>query len=663
MATDKKKNYDADDIEVLEGLEPVKHRPGMYTRTENPNHIIQEVIDNAQDEALAGFVSKIIVKQYEDGAYSVEDNGRGIPVSIHKREGKPAVELIFSKLHAGGKFNKTSGNGAYKFSGGLHGVGVSVTNALSTRLEATVWRDGYEHTLAFENGFLVEPLKRKRLPAEIKDKTGTKVKAWPDGKYFHSPNVNNNDMERYLKAKAVLMSGVSLTYEKHNKAPLEWVYENGIPDYLKEEAGSDAEWLTEEPFFNETYLEESNEQLFEGEGFALALGWSEYGKVVRESFVNLIPTPAGGTHESGLRSGVFEAVKNFAERLNLVPKNLKLEADDIWSRMSFVLSLKLTDPEFQGQTKDKLTSRQANKLVNSLIKDVLELWMSNHLEEGKKIVEMVVHEASKRTKEASKADRKKISSISALPGKLADCQSDDVEQTELYLVEGDSAGGSAKQGRNKENQAILPLRGKLLNTWDVSDADLFKAFIIGDISLAIGVEPHKDKNPKEVDLSKLRYGKIIILADADVDGLHIQVLLETLFLRHFPELVKQGRIFIGVPPLYRIDAPPKKGTKGANKDNRIFYAITESERNIILKGLEKEGLSESNWNVSRFKGLGEMNPDQLKETTMDPAQRRLLQVTIGDIEKTIEQFELMMGAKIPPRKEWMETYGNTVDYD
>ena len=344
-------------------------------------------------------------------------------------------------------------------------------------------------------------------------------------------------MERYLKAKAVLMSGVSLVYEKNNKAPLEWHYENGIPDYLKEEAG-ESNWLTDEPFFNETYILETNEQFRRGEGFALALGWSDYGKVVRESFVNLIPTPAGGTHEAGLRTGVFEAIKNFAERLNLIPNKLKIEADDIWSRMSFVLSLKLTDPQFQGQTKDKLTSRQANKLVNSLIKDVLELWLSNHLDEAKSIVEMVVSEASRRTKEASKVDRKKISSISALPGKLSDCQSDEVELTELYLVEGDSAGGSAKQGRNREYQAILPLRGKLLNTWNAKDEDLYKAFIVGDISLAIGVEAHKDKKPEEVDLSKLRYGKIIILADADVDGLHIQVLLLTLFLKHFPELIR-----------------------------------------------------------------------------------------------------------------------------
>lgn len=662
MATEKKKKYDSDDIEVLEGLEPVKHRPGMYTRTENPNHIIQEVIDNAQDEALAGFATRIIVKQYEDGAYSIEDNGRGIPVSIHKKEGKPAVELIFTKLHSGGKFNKTSGDGAYQFSGGLHGVGVSVTNALSKRLEATVWRDGYEHTLAFEDGNLVEPLKRKKLPAELKDKTGTMVKTWPDGKYFDSPNISNTEMERYLKAKAVLMSGVSLVYEKHNKAPIEWHYENGIPDYLKEEAG-ESNWLTDEPFFNETYMFESNEQFNKGEGFALALGWSDYGKVVRESFVNLIPTPSGGTHEAGLRTGVFEAIKNFAERLNLIPNKLKIEADDIWSRMSFVLSLKLTDPQFQGQTKDKLTSRQANKLVNSLIKDVLELWLSNHLDEAKSIIELVVNEASRRTKEASKVDRKKISSISALPGKLSDCQSDEVELTELYLVEGDSAGGSAKQGRNREYQAILPLRGKLLNTWNATDEELYKAFIVGDISLAIGVEPHKDKKLEDVDLSKLRYGKTIILADADVDGLHIQVLLLTLFLKHFPALIHNKRIFIGVPPLYRIDAPPKKGSKGAKRDNRIFYAVTEDERDGILRDLTKEGLSENNWTVSRFKGLGEMNPDQLKETTMDPSQRKLLEVTMDNVQETIEAFELIMGSNIPPRKEWMEKYGNTVEYD
>lgn len=662
MATEKKKKYDSDDIEVLEGLEPVKHRPGMYTRTENPNHIIQEVIDNAQDEALAGFATRIIVKQYEDGAYSIEDNGRGIPVSIHKKEGKPAVELIFTKLHSGGKFNKTSGDGAYQFSGGLHGVGVSVTNALSKRLEATVWRDGYEHTLAFEDGNLVEPLKRKKLPAELKDKTGTMVKTWPDGKYFDSPNISNTEMERYLKAKAVLMSGVSLVYEKHNKAPIEWHYENGIPDYLKEEAG-ESNWLTDEPFFNETYMFEGNEQFNKGEGFALALGWSDYGKVVRESFVNLIPTPSGGTHEAGLRTGVFEAIKNFAERLNLIPNKLKIEADDIWSRMSFVLSLKLTDPQFQGQTKDKLTSRQANKLVNSLIKDVLELWLSNHLDEAKSIIELVVNEASRRTKEASKVDRKKISSISALPGKLSDCQSDEVELTELYLVEGDSAGGSAKQGRNREYQAILPLRGKLLNTWNATDEELYKAFIVGDISLAIGVEPHKDKKLEEVDLSKLRYGKTIILADADVDGLHIQVLLLTLFLKHFPALIHNKRIFIGVPPLYRIDAPPKKGSKGAKRDNRIFYAVTEDERDGILRDLTKEGLSENNWTVSRFKGLGEMNPDQLKETTMDPSQRKLLEVTMDNVQETIDAFELIMGSNIPPRKEWMEKYGNTVEYD
>lgn len=662
MATEKKKNYDAGSIKVLKGLEPVKQRPGMYTRTENPNHIIQEVVDNAQDEALAEYATKIIVKQYEDGAYSVEDNGRGIPVSIHPTEGKPTVELIFTELHSGGKFDKTSGDGAYQFSGGLHGVGVSVTNALSKRLEATVWRGGYEHTIAFENGDVVEPLKKKKLPPELKDKTGTKVKTWPDGSYFDSANVNNTDMERYLKAKAVLMSGVSLVYEKHNKAPLEWHYENGIPGYMMEEAGESI-WITDEPFFEETYMMESNDQFSRGEGFALSLGWSESGKVVRESFVNLIPTPSGGTHETGLRTGTFEAIRNFAERMNMIPKNIKIEADDIWSRMSFVLSLKLTDPQFQGQTKDRLNSKQANKLVYSLIKDVLELWLGNHLEEGRKIVEMVVDEATRRSKEANKADRKKISSISTLPGKLSDCESDQVELTELYLVEGDSAGGSAKQGRNRDYQAILPLRGKLLNTWNASDEELYKAFIVGDISLAIGVEPHKDKKPEEIDLSKLRYGKTIILADADVDGLHIQVLLLTLFLKHFPALIENRRIFIGVPPLYRVDAPPKKGSKGAKKDNRIFYAVTEEERDGFLKELAKEGLTENNWTVSRFKGLGEMNPDQLKETTMDPNQRKLLEVTMDNVKETIEDFELIMGSNIPPRKAWMEEYGNTIEYD
>ena len=566
-------HYDESSVRVLKGLEPVKERPGMYTRTTDPTHICQEVIDNAADEALGGFARKIAVTVHQDGSLTVEDDGRGIPVGLHPQEGVPVVELVFTRLHAGGKFNKKDG-GAYAFSGGLHGVGVSVTNALSTRLEVEVKREGGVHRLVFAGGDVIEPLARV---GDCGPRTsGTRVRVWPDGKYFESPRYSMPELERLLRAKAVLLPGVAvtLTIERPSGDEVKvWQYPEGLKGYLAELCGND------EPiaplFAGEAYIGEEHEQFAKGEGAQWAMAWFEDG-ASGESYVNLIPTPSGGTHEAGLRAGVFEAVKSFVDHHNLLPRGVKLMAEDVWSRVRFVLSARVLDPQFQGQTKDKLTSRDALKLVSGLARDPVELWLNQHVEAGKKIAELAIRQAQSRLKSVKKVEKKKGSGVAVLPGKLTDCESEDTERNELFLVEGDSAGGSAKLARDKEYQAILPLRGKVLNSWETDKDQLFSNAEIHDISVAIGVDPHGvDDTP---DLSGLRYGKIAILSDADVDGSHIQVLLLTLFFRHFPKLIEQGHIYIAQPPLFRVDVPGQ----GKNRPPRKLYALDEGEMDAIL---------------------------------------------------------------------------------
>lgn len=659
--SDRKQNasYDARDIGVLEGLEPVQHRPGMYTRTENPNHIIQEVADNSFDEALGGYASKVSVELHEDGSVSVEDNGRGIPVDIHPVKKRPAVEIIFTVLHSGGKFDKKAG-GAYAFSGGLHGVGVSVTNALSSRMEVTIWRDGHEYFIAFEHGKVAQELSKKRLPLEDRKRTGTRIHAWPEAKYFESANVQVGELERFLRSKAVLLKGVEVSWTRPGRAPTTWTFPGGISQYLEEEVENPEAWVA--PRFSASLdYKESRDGFEEGEGFDLSIGFTQDGRVIRESYVNLIPTPAGGRHETGLRAGLFDAFKAVAERMKLLPSGLKVDADDVMSRACFVLSAKLLDPQFQNQTKDRMTSERGHKLVQGLLRDAFELWLNDHADFAKSIIELIVSEAIRRQKSTVKVDRKKGSGASVLPGKLADCESKDPKTTELFLVEGDSAGGSSKMGRNRENQAILPLRGKLLNTWEVEHARLLVSETIANIAIATGVDPHDFKNIKDVDLSGLRYGKIIIMSDADVDGQHIQVLLLTLFYKHFPALIANGHIWMAQPPLFRVDAPAKKGGK---QGPRKIYALDEKELAAIKKQLEKEGIAEGRYDIFRFKGLGEMNPDQLWETTLDPDARRALRITIQDPKETWDTFDLMMAGKnAKGRREWMERDGGTIEVD
>jgi topoisomerase-4 subunit B len=650
-------NYDESSVRVLKGLEPVKERPGMYTRTTDPTHICQEVIDNAADEALGGFARKIAVTVHQDGSLTVEDDGRGIPVGLHPQEGVPVVELVFTRLHAGGKFNKKDG-GAYAFSGGLHGVGVSVTNALSTRLEVEVKREGGVHKLVFAGGDVIEPL------ARIGDcgprTSGTRVRVWPDGKYFESPRYSMPELERLLRAKAVLLPGVAvtLTIERPSGDEVKvWQYPEGLKSYLSELCGDD------EPvaplFSGEAYIGDDHEQFARGEGVQWAMAWFEDG-ASGESYVNLIPTPSGGTHEAGLRAGVFEAVKSFIDHHNLLPRGVKLMAEDVWSRVRFVLSARVLDPQFQGQTKDKLTSRDALKLISSLARDPVELWLNQHVEAGKRIAELAIRQAQSRLKSVKKVEKKKGSGVAVLPGKLTDCESEDIERNELFLVEGDSAGGSAKLARDKEYQAILPLRGKVLNSWETDKDQLFSNAEIHDISVAIGVDPHGVNDTP--DLSSLRYGKIAILSDADVDGSHIQVLLLTLFFRHFPKLIEQGHIYIAQPPLFRVDVPGQ----GKNRPPRKLYALDEGEMTAILDRLRSEGVKESAWSISRFKGLGEMNPEQLKDTTMNPDTRRLsrVQVRPGALAATRDMFIMLMGkGEASSRRSWMEAKGNEAEVD
>jgi len=650
-----KTSYNESSIRVLKGLEPVRQRPGMYTRTDSPLHIIQEVIDNAADEALAGFGKHIQVTLHADGSVTVEDDGRGIPVGLHPEEKAPVAELVFTRLHAGGKFDKKDG-GAYAFSGGLHGVGVSVTNALSKRLELTIWREGGCHQMVFANGDVVEPL--VAVPELARKKSGTRVRAWPDATFFDSSAIPLNELTHLLRSKAVLMAGVKVTLHIDKTGETRtWFYENGLAGYLTESM-VDVE-LRVPLFQGEQFALSDDESFANGEGAQWVVAWADEGNVIRESYVNLIPTPAGGTHEAGLREGLFTAVKTFAELHSLLPKGVKLLPEDVFARASFVLSAKVLDPQFQGQIKERLNSRDAVRLVGGYVRTALELWLNSNVEYGKKLAELAIRQAQARAKSAQKVEKRKSSGVAVLPGKLTDCESSDVNRTEVFLVEGDSAGGSAKMGRDKEFQAILPLRGKVLNAWEVDRDRLFANNEIHDIAVAIGVDPHGPNDTP--DLSGLRYGRICILSDADVDGSHIQVLLLTLFYKHFPKLVEQGNVYIAKPPLFRVDVPAL-GKRPARK----IYCLDQGELDALEDKLRKEGVRDGSWGIGRFKGLGEMNPEQLWETTMNPDTRRLLPVGYGEMDPvaTTQMFDMLMGkGESGQRRTWIEEKGNLAELD
>jgi len=672
MPTVKTATYAESSIRVLKGLEPVKQRPGMYTRTDNPLHIVQEVIDNAADEALAGFGKRIALTLHADGSVSVEDDGRGIPFGVHPEEGVPVVEIVFTRLHAGGKFDKGSG-GAYSFSGGLHGVGVSVTNALARRLQVTVCREGQVATLAFSGGDVIEPLVvRERTSADRRQ--GTTVRVWPDAKYFESGDLPRQELVHLLRSKAVLMPGVTVTLTVEKAAAKDaqnppnprdprdaetqaWLYQGGLRDYLTQGLAADPII----PLFEgEQYASGSeSDNVAEGEGAAWCVAFTDDGHTLRESYVNLIPTVAGGTHESGLKDGLFQAVKGFIELHSLMPKGVKLMPEDVFSRASFVLSAKVLDPQFQGQIKERLNSRDALRLVSNYVKPALELWLNQHVEHGRKLAELVIRQAQTRQRAGQKVEKRKGSGVAVLPGKLTDCESRDTTLNEVFLVEGDSAGGSAKMGRDKETQAILPLRGKVLNAWEVERDRLFANTEIHDIAVAVGVDPHGPAD--EPDFSGLRYGKVCILSDADVDGSHIQVLLLTLFFRHFPKLIERGHVYVAKPPLFRVDAPAR-GRKPPAK----IYALDEGELHATLDKLRKEGAREGSWSISRFKGLGEMSAEQLWETTLNPETRRLLRVgfgVAGPLAVTQSLTRLMGKGEAAARRELMELHGDSVEVD
>jgi len=649
-------SYEEASIRVLKGLEPVKQRPGMYTRTDNPLHVVQEVIDNAADEALAGFGKRIAVTLHTDGSVSVEDDGRGIPFGLHPEEKVPVVEIVFTRLHAGGKFDKGSG-GAYSFSGGLHGVGVSVTNALARRLQVTVVRDGQVATVAFSHGDVIEKLALRKAGGSDR-KQGTTVRVWPEARYFESAELPRPELLHLLRSKAVLMPGVSVTFTLEKSGETQtWAYKGGLRDYLLQS-------LTADPliplFEGAQYASAAETENFaEGEGAAWCVAFTEDGQPLRESYVNLIPTVAGGTHEAGLKDGLFGAVKGFVELHSLCPKGVKLMPDDVFSRASFVLSAKVLDPQFQGQIKERLNSRDALRLVSTYVKPALELWLNQHVDHGRKLAELVIRQAQTRQRASQKVEKRKGSGVAVLPGKLTDCESRDLLFNEVFLVEGDSAGGSAKMGRDKETQAILPLRGKVLNAWEVERDRLFANNEIHDIAVAIGVDPHGPNDTP--DLSGLRYGKVCILSDADVDGSHIQVLLLTLFFRHFPKLIERGHVYVAKPPLFRIDAPAR-GKKPAAK----IYALDEGELAAALDKLRKEGARDGAWTISRFKGLGEMSAEQLWDTTLNPDTRRLLPVCFGELGFVATEGSLtrLMGkGEAASRRELMELHGDAVDVD
>ena len=649
------KKYDESSVQKLRGIEPVQRLPGMYTRTTDPTHIIQEAIDNAADEAFGEHANQIDVTLHRDGSVTVTDNGRGIPVGIHPIEKIPTVQLVFTELHAGAKFSKTATDAAYKFSGGLHGVGVSVTNALSEKLEVEIKREGALHRIVFEDGVVTQKLKKVKSLA-AKD-TGSSLRIWPNKKYFDSPKISLPDLERIVRSKAVLLPGVQVTLNIEGPKEITtrtWSYPEGMKGYLKEMlAGAEP---VGEIFDGENYIKEANGYAV-GEGAGWAFAVVEEAKGYGESYANLIPTPAGGTHESGLRDGIFEAVKAFVEHHNMMPRGIKLMSDDLGSKTIYFLSAKVLEPQFHGQTKEKLSSRDAFKLVSTMVRDPFELWLNTHVEFGRKIAELVIRQAVERSRSVQKVERKKSSSVVMLPEKLTDCEMTDLTQNELFLVEGDSAGGSAKQARDKRFQAIYKMRGKALNSWEVKRELLFSNAEIHDISVAIGVDPHEAGT--EPDQSGLRYGKIASMTDADVDGAHISVLLLTLFYRHFPKLIENGNIYIASPPLYKIDIPAA-GKRPAKK----LYALDEEERKATFDRARDDGIKVESIRIQRFKGLGEMNPDQLWETTLCPDTRRLLQVRIEDREATLQLFNMLMSKReSEARCSWMEEKGDQVEAD
>lgn len=621
-------SYNAESIEVLTGLDPVRKRPGMYTDTTRPNHLAQEIIDNAVDEALAGYAKQIDVILYKDGSLSCNDDGRGMPVDMHPEQKKPGVEVILTTLHAGGKFS----NKNYQFSGGLHGVGVSVVNALSTQLDVFIKRDGQQYRMTFKDGYTASAL--DALGSVPKKQTGSMVRFWPDAKYFDSVKFSVPRLRHVLRAKAVLCSGLRVTFLDETSGERdEWFYENGLPDYL---AGACAGWdlLPATPFIGRFAAT--------SEAVDWAVLWlPEGGDLLTESYVNLIPTSQGGTHVNGLRTGLLEALREFCEFRNLLPRGIKLAPEDLWERCAYVLSCKMADPQFSGQTKERLSSRQAAAFVSGVAKDAFSLWLNQHIEDAEKLAQYCINNAGKRLRAGKKIERKKITQGPALPGKLADCSGSDIARSELFLVEGDSAGGSAKQARDRVFQAIMPLRGKILNTWEVEGDTVLASEEVHNIAIALGVDPGSS------DISGLRYHKICILADADSDGLHIATLLCALFLRHFRPLVAAGHVFVAMPPLYRIDI---------GKD--VFYALDESEKAGILDRITAEG-KRAKPNVQRFKGLGEMNPLQLRETVMNPDTRRLVQLTISAGDSSIETLDMLLAKKrAGDRKDWLESKGN-----
>jgi len=625
-------DYDSSAIEVLTGLEPVRKRPGMYTNTDRPNHLVQEVVDNSVDEAIAGHCKKIDVTLYKDGSVEVADNGRGMPTDVHPEEGVPGVEVIMTRLHAGGKFS----NKNYRFSGGLHGVGISVVNALSKNVEVWVKRGGAEYNMSFANGVKTNDL--EQIGTVGQRNTGTTIRFWPDESFFDSARVHAARLCRLLRAKAVLCPGLTINFEDEAKPENNqtWYYEDGLKAYLMGALG-DNERIPEEGFQGK----EGNED----EEVEWIVAWSaESAELITESYVNLIPTAQGGTHVNGLRLGLTEAIREFCDFRNLLPKGVKLSPDDVWAQCQYVLSVRMKDPQFSGQTKEKLSSREISLFISTKVKDSFALWLNANLEMGERIAMVAIENAQSRLKSAKKITRKKVTAGPALPGKLADCSSEDIDVTELFLVEGDSAGGSAKQARNRETQAIMPLRGKILNTWEVESAQVLASQEVHDISVALGVDPGSD------NLDGLRYGKICILADADSDGLHIATLLCALFVKHFRALVEAGHLYVAMPPLYRIDVA-----------KQVYYALDDAEHDHIIDKIKSEK-PRAKIDVQRFKGLGEMNPAQLRETTMQEETRRLVQMTIGMGDGTAKTMDMLLGKKqVPARKTWLSTKGDQAE--